>query len=56
VALAFTLFHELVLVLQGYQGLGGGWYFDQFLAGVGFHGVWFVSGAGALPAVDQLIN
>jgi hypothetical protein len=48
VALAFTLFHGLVLVLQGYQGLGGGWCFDQFWASVGFHGVWFVSGAAAL--------
>src|SRR5271169_5049127 len=29
VALAFTLFHGGVLVLQGYQGLSGGWCLDQ---------------------------
>jgi len=48
VAWTFTLFHGGVLVLQGYQGLSGGWCFDQFWLSVGFHGVWFGSGATAL--------
>ena len=48
VAMTFTLFHGLALVLITAYKVYGSWALEPFWAGFAFHGAWFASGTAAL--------